>query len=317
MAWTLIPGLFNLLMTLVPTYLEKTPSPGIRILLVVVLIALYIFCTAQSLGQFAGISRLAYQSLGNTSPASIQDFSQALTERIPSQKITEETTEETPERALKFTQSRKFSFLGASIIQGLIFVLTGVALIILLSILAGIILAIVGAIASSTGATGNPIAGIVLALAFLALLLAYFYACFYIFVRFMLVEKPLAIEQDADVFAAVERSWRLTKHRSGRSMLVAAALFLIAIAAYLIPILAISTTAFSDLSQILSTENPDPEQIAQALQPLYIPLFAAGIAIQLLLTPLFKTTFTALYFDLRHRFENLTLQKTTANRPLE
>ena len=282
-AWALIPNVFNLLTTVAPTYLEQPLSLGIRVLLFVIWVAIAIFCTAQSLGQFAGISRLAYQSLSNAA--------------------------ETPEQALRFTRSRKYSFLGASIMQSIIFLLASVALSILSIIFFVIAAVIIGTISGTANATGNsPLASILLTLTILVWLIAFIYAYLYIFVRFMLIEKPLAVEQESGVFATIERSWQLTKHGVRRSMLVVLALFLLALAVSLIPaVIAVTAMVPSEAFEAIATESPNPEQLMQTLQPFFIALFVIGIVVSLFLMPLFKTTLTALYLDLRHRFERRTL----------
>ncbi len=302
-AWALIPNVFNLLTAIAPTYLETPLSPGIRILLFVVWVAIAIFCTAQSLGQFAGISRLAYQSLSNAAETPREDL--------------KETSRETPEQALRFTRSRKYSFLGASIMQSIIFFLASVALSVLSIIFLVIAGVIIGTIAGNANATGNsPIANILLTLVILVWLIAFIYAYFYIFVRFMLIEKPLAIEQESGVFATIERSWQLTKRGLRRSMLVVLALFLLALAVYLIPaLIAVIATVPSATFEVLATESANPEQVEQLmqmLQPLFITLFVIGIVVSLFLMPLFKTTLTALYLDLRNRFEKRSLPENIA-----
>ena len=303
-AWSFIPSVFNLLTASAPAYLEKPLSPGIRILLFVIWLAIAIFCTAQSLGQFAGISRLAYQSLSNAAEAPEE----------MSREMSKETFRETPEQALRFTRSRKYSFLGASVMQSIIFLLASVALSILSIIFFVIVAVIIGTIAGTTNATGNsPIASILLTLTLLVWLIAFIYAYLYIFVRFMLIEKPLAIEQESGVFATIERSWQLTKRGLRRSMLVALALFLLALAVYLIPALvAVIATVPSGAFEVLATESSNPEQVEQlmqTLQPFFITLFVIGIVVSLFLMPLFKTILTALYLDLRNRFERRALQE--------
>lgn len=302
-AWALIPNVFNLLTAVAPTYLETPLSPGIRILLFVVWVAIAIFCTAQSLGQFAGISRLAYQSLSNAAETPREDL--------------RETSRETPEQALRFTRSRKYSFLGASIMQSIIFFLASVALSVLSIIFLVITGVIIGTIAGNANATGNsPIANILLTLVILVWLIAFIYAYLYIFVRFMLIEKPLAIEQESGVFATIERSWQLTKRGLRRSMLVVLSLFLLALAVYLIPtLIAVIVAVPSGAFEVLATESTNPEQVEQlmqALQPFFIVLFVIGIVVSLFLMPLFKTTLTALYLDLRNRFEKRSLPENIA-----
>ncbi len=111
-AWSLLPTLFNLLTTLVPSYLGTELSPGISILIFVVWLAIALYAIAQSLGQFASISRLAYQTLDSRSGASESNLSGS----------------DLAKSAVQFTRSRKFSFLGATILQSLILFFTGLGM---------------------------------------------------------------------------------------------------------------------------------------------------------------------------------------------
>lgn len=281
--WSLAPTVFNLLINFGPIYLDKPLSPGIAILLLLVLFAFSIFCAAQSLAHFAGISRLAYQSLSGTT--------------------------ETPDVALRFTHSRKFSFLGATLLQSILIFLIAIALVLLLGVFVGIVAAV-------TGLSGdNSTVAILFGLIAVVSVVAFFFAYLYIVARLMLIEQPIAIEPSSDVFDAVSRSWQLTKRHVGRAMLVSSWLFLIVVAIFVAVLgIAVSTTLGSAL-EVLSAPNVDPQEALSVLLPLYITLVVIGIAISILVLPLFKTTFTVLYFDLRNRFERRAFRENLEANP--
>jgi hypothetical protein len=308
--WAQIPTLLNLITTFLPVYLLGEPlSPGVAILLFIVSVAIAIYCTAQSLGQFAGISRIAYQSLSNGSVSlpgvSLPGVS------LPGASLAGET----PESSLQFTRSRKFSFLGATILQSVILVLTLLGLLIVSAIFFAIVGSIAGAIAGEAGL--NPMVGLLFLLIFLGWLVAFIGTYLYVAVRFMFFEQSLAIEPNTDAFDSLSRSWEITKHGVLKSMIVTFLLSLITVVIVSIPVGIMSVRMPTDLIAILSEETPDPELLLQALLPFYTVLFMASIAISLFLVPWFKTTFTVLYFDLRDRLERRAFRETVLSERAE
>ena len=268
--WSFVPTVFNLLITLGPAYLGTSLSPGLSVLLFVVWVAIAIFCTAQSLGHFAGISRSAYQSLSDT--------------------------EESTEASLRFTHARRFSFLGATILQSLIVFIAVLALIVLYAIAVGVLAVILSAVGNSA------ILNVLLALLSIAGLIALFFAYIYVVVRFVLIEQPIAIEPTSGAVAAISRSWELTKYRVGRSILVSFLLFLIVFAIFVVS-LGIIGIVMSGTALAILTSNPDPEEIMRVFWPFYLAFVVVSVVISIGVLPLFKTTLTVLYFDLRNRFE--------------
>ena len=280
--WSFVPTVFNLLITLGPAYFGTPLSPGLSVLLFVVWVAIAIFCTAQSLGHFAGISRSAYQSLSDTA--------------------------EPIEASLRFTHTRKFSFLGATILQSLIIFIAVLALTVVYAITVGILAAILTAVGSST------ILNALLALLSTAGLIALFFAYIYVVVRFVLIEQPIAIEPTSGAVAAISRSWELTKYRLGRSVLVSFLLFLIVLAIFIVS-LDIIGIVMSGTALAVLTSNPDPEEIMRVFWPFYIAFVAVSIVISIGVLPLFKTTFTVLYFDLRNQVERRNFRETIQTDP--
>jgi hypothetical protein len=307
--WSLIPTVFNLLTTFVPSYFGTSVPPGIAILAFVVWVAIAIYCGAQALGEFAGISRITYELLNNPLSHDSETLRNDLSASSSSGTNLSEAT--SLERALQFTRSRKFSFLGASILQSIILFLTGLALFITTAIFFAVVGGIAGAIAGTTGM--NPIIGLLFLLLFIGWLIACISTYLYVLARFMLFEQPLAIEPETDTFGSLSRSMDLTEHGVGRTMLVAFLLNLLALIIILIPIGVVSVLVPTDLIAILSTENPDPELVASAFLPFYLAIVITSIVISIGLVPLFKTTFTTLYFDLRNRLERRTFRENMRN----
>lgn len=269
--WSLAPTALSLLINLGPVYLDEPLSPGVAVLLILLLLAFSIFCGAQSLAHFAGISRLAYQSLSGIT--------------------------ETPRVALRFTHARKFSFLGATLLQSLIVFLSAIALVLLFSILTGI-----AAVALGIG-SGSSTVGILFGLIVVASVVAFFLVYLYAVARFMLIEQPIAIEPSSNAFDAVSRSWQLTKHHVGRAILISFLLFLIVFAIFAVVFGIVAGTTLGSTFEVLSAPNVDPQEMLSVFLPFYVTLLVTGMAISVIVLPLFKTTFTVLYFDLKNRFE--------------
>lgn len=281
--WSLVPTALNLLLNLGSVYLVEPPSPGLTVLSVLALIVVSIFCTAQSLGHFAAISRLAYQSLSGTT--------------------------ESPEAALRFTHARKFSFLGATLLQSLVIFFVSIAL----GLLFG---AFIGVAAIVLGVSGdNPSVGVLFGLLTLVGFVAIFSPYLYILARLTLIEQPIAIEPSSGAFDALSRSWQLTKHHVGKAMLVAFLVSLIMFAIFLIAIGIVAATTFGSTFEVLSAPNVEPEELISALTPFYIAFVTASIAISIAVLPLVKTTFTALYFDLRNRSERRAFRENLQTDP--
>lgn len=281
--WSLAPTALNLLINLGPLYLDKPLSPGLAILSLLVLFAFSIFCAAQSLAHFAGISRLAYQSLSGTT--------------------------ETTGTALRFTHSRKFSFLGATLLQGLVVFFTAIAIGLLISIFAGLAATLAGF--NIENSNGPFLFGLLAVVGVVTFFLAYLY----VVARLMLIEQPIAIEPSSDAFDAVSRSWHLTKHHVGQAMLVSFLLFLIVFAIFFVVFGLIAGATLGSAFEALSAPNVDPQELLSIFLPFYITLAVTGIAISVLVLPLFKTTFTVLYFDLRNRFERRTFRENLEANP--
>ncbi len=302
--WSLVPTVFDLLTTYVPSYLGTSLSPGIKVLTFVVWAAIAIYFVAQSLGLFTSISRITYYQLFNN--RSNNDSEPAEDNLLESNLL---------ESSLQFTRSRKFYFLGANILQSIILLFTGVSLLIVMAVFFGVVGGVTRAIVGEAGI--NSAIRLLFLLLFSGCLVIFIGIYLYVFARFMLFEQPLAIEPRTDVFGAFSRSWELTQYGIRRTMLFAFGLNLIAFLMLLIPLAIASVLAPTDPVSILSAKNPDPALVDSALLPFYITTLLSSIVINISLTPLFRTTFTTLYFDLQNRFERRAFRENMLNQSSE
>ncbi|MGC1306506.1 MAG: hypothetical protein WA885_04695 [Phormidesmis sp.] len=280
--WSLIPTVANLLMTFAPVYLGKPLSVGLSILLLLIVIVLFIFCTAQSLGQFAGISRITYRSLSGTLEGGIA---------------------ETDRAALRLTRSRKFSFLGATILQSFIVFFLTVALLIAIAVIVLLMMAILSRLGGTAGLDGNsPVVTLVFGVITIAAVLVVAIIYSYVFTRFMLIEQPLAVEENCGAIDAIARSWELTKHHVWHTAAVAFLLFVVVGLGYIVVFALLGTLLFSVVFGTVSTGAAlDPNAMVLVLLPFYAGIIVFSLVASVVIVPFFKTTFTVLYFDLHNR----------------
>ncbi len=281
--WVFVPVLLALVFTVVfALVLGENPTAVLPLLgiLIPAWIVLMVFCWAQSLGESAGIARLAYQELSGTP--------------------------EDDRTALRFTRSRKWSLLGANILRGLIFFAAYIVFVIVTMILL-VILGITTGVGSeifegaSSGAELNPAIGILIGLFFVVGLIAFLLFYAWLATRYLLIDPSLAVEPSSGAAEALGRSWKLTGGHVIHSILVAAVAFLVGIPVYIV---------INIISQIISTllltagQLIDPNLLTGISVLLsYLVGIIGGIAT----TPFWQSILATLYFDLRNRKEGLDL----------
>jgi hypothetical protein len=185
---------------------------------------------------------------------------------------------------------RMWSFLWAGILTFLIFF--GVSLVggIAIGILAGVAAAIFG----QNGAIISVLLTIVAVIAFFIIYIR-------IISRLLIVELPLAIENNLGAGGAIGRSWELTKGSVGRIQWIVFVAFLISLP------LGILVNILSAIVQGVLTNFLDPtsSQFFLVYYILILPLtFANGAA----LLPFWQAIKAVIYYDLRSRKEGLGLE---------
>ncbi|MEL6262438.1 MAG: hypothetical protein AAFR12_15365 [Cyanobacteria bacterium J06626_6] len=296
--WLLVPFVVAVLAIL--WMLAQGPDlynfSGVIALLFPAWVVLFLYCAAQSLGEIAGISRLAFQSL---SPATA--IGDDLSGDLPVQ------TE-----ALRFTRSRKFSFLGSATIQTIILGIVNFVFLIFFSVL--IVFAmfssglggLVGFDSSNSGG-GNPqMALLTFLLVPISLIL---FICFYIWLsmRITLAEQALAIERESGAIASIGQSWKLMKKQVLRSFGVVflAGLISLPITIAVSIISQMINAQIFDLTAMLEQEPDSGPLIILPVVGSYIIATIVGLLGSIIVGPFFKTVLTTLYFDIRNRKERL------------
>lgn len=233
-------------------------------------LVLLFYCVAQSFGEYAAISRLAYNTLRNL--------------------------EETPQAALRFTRSRKFSFLKVSLLQGLIIFGVYLSALVLMLLIFGLVY--LGGLSISTGDSPAVNTGlmVLLSLLLIAVIVGAIFAVVWLIVRIMLTEQPLAIETASGAIAAIKRSWQLTHRHVWRSFLVVLLVYAITLG---LTMAIFTASQFIGLF-VLGLGFLIPGTLAE------VTFTLISVVIQVILTllptvliaPLWRTCLTTLYFDL-------------------
>ena len=196
---------------------------------------------------------------------------------------------ETVSDARREVNPRMWRLLWAGILTYLIFL--GVSLI------GGIAMAIlIGGAAAIFGQNGVIIGALVV-----VALIAFFIICIRLLSRLLIVELPLAIENNIGASSAISRSWELTKGSVGRIQWIVLVAILVSLPiTIVVQILATIIQVF--LSRLLGAESGIYYLVSSLLT---LPLSFGSSA---LLTPFWQDIRAIVYYDLRSRKEGLGLQ---------
>lgn len=185
---------------------------------------------------------------------------------------------------------RMWSFFGAGILTFLIFM--GVSLV--GSIAIGIVAGVAGVIFGQNGAVISVLLTIVAVIAFIIIYIR-------IVSRLLIVELPLAIENNLTASSAIGRSWELTQGSVGRIQWIVFVAFLISLPLGIV-VNILSLIVQSILTGILGR---DSSLFFLVYYILILPLsFANGAA----LLPFWQAIKAVIYYDLRSRKEGLGLE---------
>lgn len=227
------------------------------------------YCAAQSLGDYGGISRSAYQNLCRV--------------------------DEPLQSTLRVTRSRKFSLLKAYLLQGVI--LLGMSL----GAMGMVAIAGVGIFLTANNSAGDINVRVTLlwVLCAIAFLMAAFALYIWCALRLMLIEPPLMIEQKTGAIDALKASWRLTKGHLGHSFLVILLVYLINLGLSMAAatVLQMIAGVFWSL-HVVVPESPVITVLVCIGGLIYVLLSLAPI---ILIAPLWRAVFAVLYFDLKNR----------------
>jgi hypothetical protein len=208
---------------------------------------------------------------------------------------------ETVSDARREVNPRMWSFFGAGILTFLIYI--GVSLV------GGIAMAILAGGAAAIFGQNSPIVAVLLVV---VTVIAFLIIYIRIFSRLLIVELPLAIENNIGASSAIGRSWELTKGSVGRIQWIVFVGILVSLPITIfVQILTTIVQVF--LSAVLGAESGIFYLVYYLL---ILPLSFGSSA---LVTPFWQAMKAIIYYDLRSRKEGLGLQirdkKRNSNKP--
>ena len=279
-AWLVIPVLGITLTAVILPSMRR--SPGLSVLAVVVWVVASLFCFGKYLSNAGLISRLVFNDLTQT--------------------------EESVKDAARVTRSLTWSYLGASLIYGLIAIVVSFGLgiiftlaFVVLALILGFILGMIGGTGALTSTT-SPMMGsfvVIIVIVTLLLILGYFTALVWILSRFFFADVPLSVESKLGGIGTIGRSWALTEKSGLRLMTITTVGFLITL-----PINAIGQIV-TVIPFALDLSGGASIALATTLSSLLNVIVSLGIA--LLTTGFWQSVKAVLYFDLLNSKEGLSL----------
>ena len=197
---------------------------------------------------------------------------------------------ETVSDARREVNPRMWRFLGAGILTFLIYI--GVSLV------GGIAMAILGGGAAAIFGQNSPIVAVLLVVvAVIAFLIIYIR----LLSRLLIVELPLAIENNIGATSAIGRSWKLSKGSVGRILWI----FIVGVLVSLpitIVVQILSTIVQSVLTAVWGAKS------GMFFLVYYLLILPLSLVSNALVTPFWQAIKAIIYYDLRSRKEGLGLQ---------
>jgi hypothetical protein len=197
---------------------------------------------------------------------------------------------ETVSDARREVNPRMWSFLWAGILTFLIYI--GVSLV------GGIAMAILGGGAAAIFGQNSPIVAVLLVV---VAVIAFFIIYIRLLSRLLIVELPLAIENNIGASSAIGRSRELTKGSVGRIQWIVFVGILVSLPITIV-VQILTTIVQIFLSAVLGTESGIYYLVS------YLLILPVSLGSSALVTPFWQAMKAIIYYDLRSRKEGLGLQ---------
>lgn len=275
--WALIP--FLAIVPIVLFYVTTQRYYNLLGLIVPAWLLLVTYCSAQYMANAAAIARLAFGELINQP--------------------------ETAKTAYRYTNARKWRFLGMGALLALLYFGVALAMYLIAGILIVILFASIGGAeflrSPASAAVINPGLAILAGLVVLAIILIFILVFIWFSVRFSVAELPLAVEPDVTATKTIGRSWELTQKGVWRIFIILLVTFLVTLPIQLL------VQVFATIAQgAIAAFYPQESSIFLALT--YAFTYLLGLATGIVIMPLWQTIKAVIYYDLRSRREGLGLQ---------
>lgn len=131
--------------------------------------------------------------------------------------------------ARRFTQSRMWSYLGASLLMGLLYSAVVIAVIIVFSLVFGLVAVALGVSTSSfgSGVSNNPVLGFFLVIGMLLAIVGFLIGLTWFGSRLFFYEVPMSVERETGAAASIGRTWSLGNRSNWRLMMITTLAYLI------------------------------------------------------------------------------------------
>ncbi|MGD1864950.1 MAG: hypothetical protein ACFB0D_10370 [Phormidesmis sp.] len=283
--WLLFPAVFLLsaLLYMLQQGQVLSDFSGLTALIVPAWLVLFLWCGAQSLGEFAGISRLVHQSLVFQS---LED--------------PEETDSEALSMTLRFTHSRRFSLLGSAIIKGAILAAINILLLFVLAAAAVMVFIGLGILPGSSPNLGLFFGGGAVALVSL-IVFGWLYT--WLGLKLLMNEQSLAIETESGMLLSIGQSWRLMRKHLMRSLWIVLLASLMTLPISLV-MAVLAQVVHPFLFQQIGIIVADRKEISTGLLPyatFYLVSSILGLVGGIIVKPFFRTVLTTLFFDIKNQ----------------
>ncbi|MEG4801865.1 glycerophosphoryl diester phosphodiesterase membrane domain-containing protein [Microcoleus sp. ARI1-B5] len=202
---------------------------------------------------------------------------------------------------------RRWSFFWAGVLTFLIYIgvyLAGAIAIAVLSVGVGVAAGMLG--------QNSTIIGLILGLLAAVAVIAFFIIYIRVISRLLIVELPLAIENNQTASSAIGRSWELTKGSVGRIQWIVVVAFLVSLPVYIVSNV-LTLLVQGVLTKLLGSES------SLFFLVYYILVLPLIVGFGALVIPFWQAIKAIIYYDLRSRKEGLGLQisdkKRKSNKP--
>ncbi len=251
---------------------------GTMVLLVVLWLVSGLYCLGRYLANSALIARLAFNDL-------VQE-------------------EETIQEARRYTQSRTWSYLGASLLMGILFSVALVVISIIMFLVIGLFAVVFTAAGlSAMSRSSNPVAIFFVIIGMLGLFLLFLAGLSWFGSRFFFYEVPMTLERETGAVASVGRTWNLGARSNVRLMVVTTLAYLVTIPVQVIA--QVMMFILLIIPQIIVDRNTGLSGGLLAMST--VANLVVNFAVIVVTLGFWQVVKAVVYFDLRNRSEGMGL----------
>ena len=263
----------------------RSGASGIIVLAFVVWLVGALYCLGRYMANSALIARLTFNDLAQQ-PESLAE-------------------------ARRYTQSRTWSYLGASLLMGLLYSAVFIAVTIAFSIGVVLIAIALGVSTSSfgSGVSNNPVIGFFLVIGILLAFLGFLVGLTWLGSRFFFYEVPMSVERETGAASSIGRTWSLGNRSNWRLMIITTLAYLITL-----PIQAIAQVVILVcllIPQLAMSQNASLSGGLMAISVL-VQLLVNFVVVVITIV-FWQAVKAVVYFDLRNQAEGMGLELRSEN----